>query len=58
MVSFLPCLVAFLVFHPYMFFQFLQNVFLILISVVWGGGGGGGGGAENHGLLWLHSCSL
>ena len=37
-VPFLPCLVAFWGFHPYMFFHFL-NVFLLLVSVVflWGG---------------------
>ena len=35
-VSFLPCLVAFWGFHPYMFFHFLK-CFLLLVSVVfWG----------------------
>ena len=47
-VSFLPCSVAFLAFHPYMFFYFLK-CFLLLVSVAFGGGGGGGG--ENHGSL-------
>ena len=50
-VSFLPCLVAFLAFHPYKFVFF--NVFLLLVLLLLGGGGG-----ENHGSLWLHSCSL
>ena len=50
-VSFLPCLVAFLAFHPYMFFHlFFKMFFLLLVSVVvvffWGGGGGGGGGRK------------
>ena len=31
-VSFLPCLVAFLAFHPYMFFHFFK-CFLLLVSV-------------------------
>ena len=36
-VSFLPCLVAFLAFHPYMFFKmFICYLFLLLF----GGGGG------------------
>ena len=41
-VSFLPCSVAFLVFHPYMhmFFHFLK-CFLLLVSVAFLGGGGG-----------------
>ena len=34
-VPFLPCLVAFWGFHPYMFFIFL-NVFLLLVSVFCG----------------------
>ena len=35
-VPFLPCLVAFWGFHPYMFFHFLK-CFLLLVSVVfWG----------------------
>ena len=33
-VSFLPCLVAFLAFHPYMFFR----CFLLLVSVAFLGG--------------------
>ena len=42
-VSFLPCLVAFLAFHPYMFFKmFICYLFLLLF----GGGGGGGGGRK------------
>ena len=32
-VPFLPCLVAFWGFHPYMFFHFV-NVFLLLVSIV------------------------
>ena len=36
-VSFLPCLVAFWGFHPYMFFHFFLCFFLLLVSVVfWG----------------------
>ena len=35
-VSFLPRLVAFWGFHPYMFFHFLK-CFLLLVSVVFGG---------------------
>ena len=36
-VSFLPCLVAFWGFHPYMFFHFFKCFFLLLVSVVfWG----------------------
>ena len=35
-VSFLPCLVAFWGFHPYMFFHFLK-CFLLLVSVVFCG---------------------
>ena len=43
-VSFLPCSVAFLEFHPYTFFQcFFCYLFLLLF---WGGGGGGGGGEK------------
>ena len=52
-VSFLPCLVAFLAIHPYMLLFFFENV-----TCLGGGGGGGGGGGENHGSLWLHSCKL
>ena len=38
-VSFLPCLVAFWGFHPYMFFHFFKCFFLLFVSVVfWGGG--------------------
>ena len=38
-VPFLPCLVAFWGFHPYMFFHFFLMFFLLLVSVVflWGG---------------------
>ena len=37
-VSFLPCLVAFGGFQPYMFFHFFKCFFLLLVSVVflWG----------------------
>ena len=42
-MSFLPCLVAFLAFHPYNFFK----CFLLLVSAAfWVGGGGGGGGEK------------
>ena len=39
-VSFLPCSVAFLAFHPYMFFHFfkINVVFLLLVSVAFLGG--------------------
>ena len=37
MVSFLPCLVAFLGFHPYTVLNFF-NVFLQLVSVGFAGG--------------------
>ena len=33
-VPFLPCLVAFWGFHPYMFFHFSKMFFLLLVSVV------------------------
>ena len=49
-VSFLPCLVAFLAFHPYMFFHFFKCFFCYLFLLTWhcnycffGEGGGGGG---------------
>ena len=38
LVSFLPCLVAFLAFHPYMFFHFFFMFFLLLVSVAFLGG--------------------
>ena len=40
MVSFLPCLVAFLAFHPYIFFQNVIN-FVTCFCCFFGGGGGG-----------------
>ena len=67
-VSFLPCLVAFLAYHPYIFFHFLKMffcyfissipvnleivIFFLLLVSVIFWGG------ENHGLLRLYSCSL
>ena len=47
-VSFLPCLVAFLAFHPYMFFHFFKCFFCYLFLLLFWG----------DGSLWLHSCSL
>ena len=37
-VSFLPCLVAFWGFHPYMFFHFFKMFFCYLFLLFWGGG--------------------
>ena len=36
-VVFLPCLVAFWGFHPYMFFHFFKYFFVLLVSVVFVG---------------------
>ena len=53
-VSFLPCLVAFWGFHPYMFFQFHPYVFfqcfLLLVSVVFWGEEKGMNGVQ---MVWL-----
>ena len=46
-VSFLPCLVAFLAFHPYMFFHFFYDFSVTCFCLFFLGGGGG----ENHGSL-------
>ena len=51
-VSFLPC------WHSiptcsFIFLIVFCNLFLLFFF-----GGGGGRGGENHGSLWLHSCSL
>ena len=36
-VSFLPCLVAFLAFHPYMFFHFFKCFFVTCFCCIFGG---------------------
>ena len=38
-VSFLPCLVGFWRFHPYMFFHFFKCFFCYLFLLFFGGGG-------------------
>ena len=39
-VSFLPCLIAFWGFHPYMFFECFLLLVCAVVVVFWGGGGG------------------
>ena len=38
--SFLPCLVTFWGFHPYMSFHFFKVFFVTFVPLVFGGGGG------------------
>ena len=61
-VSFLPCLVAFWGFHPYMFFHSLKCFFLLLVSVVFWGeekhmNGWCGCVGQMSGVSCIHICS-